>query len=209
MDERIADAMGSTGFNSSLDVLNTGLIGGILFTVVKLFKSFSDGIKVDFGKDSIIEKATSAMEELGDTMKAFQAKLKADALLRIAAAIAILTVSVIALSFVDPEDLTKALTATAVGFGQLIGVFAVLNSSVSGVGAAKITTLSVSLGLIAAALILLSVALKIFGSMEWEEIAKGLVATGALLLGLSTAVMLMSPPAWSALVCLLFRWPSA
>ena len=63
------------------------------------------------------------------SMSAMQAQLKANALIKIAGAIALLTASVVALSLIDSGKLTKALTGLSVMFTQLLAAMAMRASS--------------------------------------------------------------------------------
>ena len=57
-----------------------------------------------------------------------QTQIRANALLDIAKALALLTASVLVLSFIDPTALAKSLTALAVGMAQLLGAVALLTA---------------------------------------------------------------------------------
>ena len=85
--------------------------------------------------------------------------------MKIAIAIGILTASVVALSFVDPEDLTKALTAMTIGFGQLLGAMAILTAVAKSTGFIKIPLIAASLILLARAILILSAAVVIFSNL--------------------------------------------
>ena len=56
-----------------------------------------------------------------------QQNVKANTVLQIAAAVGVLSVSVVALSLVKPERLASAMTAITVGLAQLTGVMFLLN----------------------------------------------------------------------------------
>lgn len=181
-----------SGDGEEIDLTKGLKIGGltaIIGSVVLLFKSLSD---VFSGFGDITEGFGEIFEELGDTLGALQVKLKADALQKIATAIAILTASLVVLSLIDAAALTKALTATAVGFGQLATTMAVLSKVTTGFGAAKLAAVSATLIGLATAILILSVAMKVMSTMSWEEIAKGLGTVTALLGALVASLSLLS-----------------
>ena len=151
-------------------VLKTGILAGILAALTSLIRN---GMKLDFGMSDLIRSASGAFEELGGTLKAFQLKVKADALLRIAAAMVLLTGSLVVLATVDPKALATSMGAMAVGFGQLVAAMAVLTRMES--NPAKLAGLATSMILLSGAAAVLSVAVKMFSTMSWEEMARGLL----------------------------------
>ncbi len=184
---KMADALGEGDFSAVLDAINTGLLGGIALLLAKFIKS---GFSFDIG-GGFLEKLGNSFEQLTGVLSAMQAKLKADALVRIATAIAILTVSLVALSLIDPEKLSTALAAMAVGFGELMASFTVLTKIVTGpMGAINFTTLSAGLILLSVAILILSAAVKVMSSMDWEELTKGLLGVAGVL---GTLVLAVKP----------------
>jgi tape measure domain-containing protein len=175
---KLADEMQPGDFNNVLDSLNVGLLGGI----VLLLKKFLDnGLSLDFG-GGLFGSIKNSFEELTGVLNAMQTNLKAEALLKIAGAIGIMALSLLVLSTIDSGKLTAALTAMAVGFGQLVGVMALLDKAVSGpVGAAKLGILAAGLILLSTAILILSAAVKVMSSMSWGELLRGLVGVAAVM----------------------------
>lgn len=175
--QRIADVMTPGDFSNVLDGLEVGLLGGI---VVLLRKFLKNGLKLDF-TGGLFDGIKSALEQLTGVLKAMQTKIKADALMRIAEAIAVLTASLVVLSLIDSVALVRALSAMAVGFGELVGAMALLNQMASGMDAGKLAALSAGLIILSGAMLVLSLAVKILSTMSWGELATGLLATAGLL----------------------------
>lgn len=186
--DALANAFKSGNFDSVLDAINTALFGGILLLVAKFFKK---GINVDLG-GGFLGSIKDSFETLTGTMKAMQTEIKADTLLKIAGAIALLTLSVVALSLIDSDALTKALTAMAVGFGQLLGSMAILAQISGTAGFVKIPIIAASMDLLAASIVLLSGAIVILSRLSWEELAKGLIGV-SVGLGLMVGAMALMP----------------
>lgn len=225
------------------DVLNTimaglglALTGGIGALIAKMFGGLGGG--------GMLESIQDIIDGVTDTFSAMQNTLRAATLIQIAAAIAVLTISVVALSKIDPAALTASLTAIAVMMTQMgaalfafekfikmddigkmyaiAGVMVVLGIAVNVLAGAvkkladlnwdelarglfgvtiligalvvavqnmpndkKLISSSVSLVILAGAIKLLTSAVEDFSEMSWEEIAKGLVGVGALLVGLT------------------------
>lgn len=170
--KKLAAEMKPGDFNDAVDALNVGLLGGI---VILLKKFLSGGLKIDFG-DGLLKKISGAFDQLTGTLKAMQAQLKAEALEKIAIAIGILTASLVVLSLIDSVALTKALTAMAAGFGEMIAVMAAMNKLPSGPsGALSFATMAAGLIAISTAMLIFAGAMAVISTLSWEGIAKGLV----------------------------------
>lgn len=186
---RIAENMGGEGqFDSVLDAVNTGLIAAIAAMLVNF--SFQ-GIDLNFFSE-VSDTIGEVLDELTGVLAAMQTRLQSDTLSKLAIAIGILAASVMVLSLIDSAALTKALTAMAVGFGQLVGamtILAKLSTSLSGFG--SMAALSLGLILLASAVLILAIALKIMSTIPWEQTLIGLGAVVALLGALVGAAHLL------------------
>jgi tape measure domain-containing protein len=189
--DKFAEAFSEGDFNKALDTINTAFLGGIVLLLRNFMKN-GLGLNLDIG-GGLFGSIKSSFEELTGVLSAMQTNLKAEALMKIAIAIGILTASLVVLSMIDSAALTRALAAMAVGFGQLIGAFALLNKAgFSTISAAKLGILAGGLILLAGAMVILSAAVKILGSMSWGELIKGLVGVTVLLAVLSAASIVLS-----------------
>lgn len=196
----LVDGLKNMDFNTAIDLINVGLFASLilLFTYwrKKLIESF--GTKNILGKlkelwggikDIILGDGTGGIKDaikgvfgsLTDTMSAMQAQLKAKTLMSIAIAIAILTVSAIALSLIDSKKLAVALGAMTVMFGQLAGAMALLNRIVTNSSVAKLVAVSAALILLAIAIGILSSAVKRLSGLGWDEVSQGLYGVTAIL----------------------------
>lgn len=185
----IADNMKNVDFNTVLDTVNTGLFAGLVLIIKKFLKGGMPEINIGGGVFDTIKKAFGG---LTDTLGAMQANLKADTLLKIAGAIALLTISVVALSMIDSDKLTKALMAMTVMFTQLFVSMGVFEKMTRGGGFAKMPLVTLSMILLAIAIDILASAVKKMSGLSWEELLKGLAGVTGLLLGIAGAVKLMS-----------------
>lgn len=176
-------------FDNAVDAVNVGLLGGI---ALLLKKFMNGGLKIDFG-GGVFDKVKDSLDQLTGTLHAMQTNLKANALLKIAGAIGILTASVVALSMIDSDKLTKAMIGMGVGFGQLIAVMTVLDKAVgSSMSAVKLGILSAGLIGLASAMAILSLAIKNLSTLSWGELAKGLIGVGGGLALMIASVNLMT-----------------
>lgn len=109
----------------------------------------------------------------------------AAAVLVLAGAIKVLSSSVEVFGAMDMSALVQGLVA----MGALLGELAIFINLVG--GAKNMVAIGTGITLVAAAMKILSGVLYDFGNMEWEEIAKGLVALGGSLLIIAGALQIM------------------
>jgi tape measure domain-containing protein len=187
--EKLAAVMEPGDFDAAVDAVNVGLLGGIAALLAKFIK---EGFTFDIGS-GFFEKVGKSFEELTGVLSAMQTSIKADALLKIAGAIALLTASVVTLSLIDSAALTKSLAAMAVGFGQLMASFAVLSKMAAGPkGAASLVLLSGAMVAISAAILILAGAAAIMASIDAEDLARGLGGLVAMLATMTTVAIILS-----------------
>jgi tape measure domain-containing protein len=179
---------GPVNAESAGRLIGLGFLGGIFLTLRKIMK---DGIKIDTGFAGMMESLGDAFSGLTDTLKAMQTKLKADALMRIAIAIGVLSLAVLLLSTIDPDDMTKAFIALGVGFAQLVGAMAMLNSFTGPTSTMKLMAVSVAVLVLAGAMVIMSWAVKSMGKADLEQIGKGLLGIGGALLILAVFMRLI------------------
>lgn len=175
--ERIGEAMKTMDYSSVLDTINTGFLGAIALAITRFFRN---GININ-PSGGIIDSIKDALGGLTGTLEAMQTQLRADALFKIAAAIGLLALSVMALSLIDSAGLTRALTAMTVMFTQLYGSMAIFEKIAGSSGFAKMPVIAASMILLSVAILLLTASVRALSSLSWEELAKGLTGVGVLL----------------------------
>jgi len=175
----LADAFSGDNFSLALDALNTGLLAGALLLLKKFV---TNGFKFDVG-GGFFGSIKKSFEGLTGVFSAMQMQLKADALLKIGGAIALITLSVVALSLIDSDKLTKAITALSVLFVQLLAAMTIMEKVSSSKGFAKMPVVAAALILFAIAIDLLTIAVGKLAKLDWDELAKGLIGV-TILIGL-------------------------
>jgi len=184
---KIVEAISHIKFNNVLDALNTGLFAVIALAIQRFLKNGLSitGILNIGGSGGLLTSITKTFGELTNTLKAMQAQLKANALIKIAAAIAILTASMVALSLINSDKLTGALVAISVMFTELSAAGVVLDKFASSAGLLKMPFITASLILLAVAIDVLSIAVVKLAKLDWDSLLRGLtgltVVMGALL----------------------------
>lgn len=187
--DAIQSSFDSGNFSHILDAINTGLFAALVLIIRKFVISFK-GIDVSGG---IVDSIKASFGQLTDTMTTMQNNIKANTLLKIAGAIGLLTISVVALSLIDSAKLTKALTAMAVMFTQLVLTMAIFTKVAEGGTFVKLPIAAASLILLATAIDLLTIAVAQLAKLDWNGLAKGLTGV-TVLLGVLVATMQLMPP---------------
>ena len=186
--ETIADNIRTANFSGIEDALNTGIFAVIALAIHKFLKG---GMKVDLG-GGIFGQIKEAFEGLTGVLTSMQQQLKAEVLEKIAIAVGILTVSVVALSMIDSGKLTSALTAMGVMFGELLTGAQILSKVSGSAGFTKMPIIATSLMILAVAIDLLALAVAKMSGLSWEQLLKGLSGVAVLLASVAGAAKLMS-----------------
>jgi len=183
----IADALSNVNFDKVFTVLQTGLIAGIFLTIKK---AISGGMDIDIG-GGVLKNLSGSLDVLQNSLKTMQQNVKANTVLQIAAAVGVLSVSVVALSLVKPERLASAMTAITVGLAQLTGVMFLLNKIGGGGSFARMPLIAGSMLILAAALDVLSIAVIAMSHLSWDELLRGLAGIGGAMIVLAAGAQLM------------------
>ncbi|MGG6494972.1 UNVERIFIED_CONTAM: hypothetical protein NY603_18750, partial [Bacteroidetes bacterium 56_B9] len=110
---------------------------------------------------------------LTGNLKAMQQNLQAKTLFAIAASLAVLVAGIYVLSTIDGDKLATAMTAMAVGMGELVGVMGLLGKMMTGpgrLGFLMMPFIAASMIGLAIAATILAAAMKIFATMSWEDL---------------------------------------
>ncbi|QAY16235.1 tape measure protein [Streptomyces phage IceWarrior] len=174
-------------FDNILAGLNTGALAGLFLVIKNFLGGFGGG-----GLGGILETISDGIEDMTGVFGTMQNTLRAATLLQIALAVGILAVSMNMLSKIDAEGLTRASAAMTVMFGQLLGAMAIFTKFIGFGGFAKMPFVMGSLILLAAAVLILSKAVKDLAELDWNELAKGLTGL-AVVLGLVVGSLKLMP----------------
>ena len=185
--EAIISSLGEANFSGIIDLFNGASLGAIAVGITKLIGSFRGAIdKIGNIKESFI----GILDSVRGCLEAYQSQLKADLLLKIASAIAILTASIVVLSLIDSHKLSSALGAITVLFADLMASMAVFNK-VGGKESRVMKSVTAMLGISTAVLILAS-ALKKLGDLDVGQLITGLVGIAGLTAMVIAAAKAMS-----------------
>ncbi len=189
----IEKALSGIQIEHVLAALNTG----VLIAVGVGIKKMADSIRGIFDNvGDILGSFTGALDGVTGVLSDMQKKLKADMLIRIAAAIGILAISLAILAGIDPERLASAAVGMGATLGALFVAMKVLDKiteeSTSWKDTAKLVLIGVVLIQLATAVTILATAMRIMGELSWDELLRGLVGLAVAMGALVGAAQLMS-----------------
>lgn len=168
--------------DGTFKAINAGIFAGILLAIKKFVKS-GTGLMGNIGGvfngfTGILRSASGILDGVRGSLEAWQSNLKAKTLMTIATAVALLSLSLIALSFIDSKKL-------AVSLGIITGLFADLTTSMAifnkvgggGKGSASLIAMSVSI-------LIMAGAMSIIAGIDEQAMGRGLKAMFALMAGM-------------------------
>lgn len=185
---KLADALSNLftfdSASSFMDLLISGSIVKAIKSIKKVFDSVNDTISSVGG----VGKSISDMfNTVGDTLKVWQESIKADKLIKIGKAIALLAGSLLVISLIDSDKLGSSLSAIGGLMTELMAGLAVLELIQNKIktpaeGMKNLFSSGVLGNLIglSVAILILSAAMKSLSELDWEEIGKGLLSIAGL-----------------------------
>ena len=180
----IASAFRNGDIKSLLDILNGGLFATILLGIKKYISGITDTLDKPA---KLIDNIKDILGSVEDSLKSWQQNLQSGTIKNIAIAIGILAASLWVISGIDSDKLGSALGAMGILFGELLGAMALFNK-IGGVGKGAISSVTTMIGMAAAVLILTS-ALKKLADLKWEQLFVGLTGV-TILIGAMTGAMI-------------------
>jgi tape measure domain-containing protein len=189
----LGQAFGNINFEAVFAAIRTGLFAGLLVMMKQFLGqgSFVKQITQGFS-GGLFSNFTKSFGSLQGTMVSLQNNIKAKTLKEIAIAIALLTASVVALSFVNADRLKSSVTAMGFMFAELLGAMAILDKIGNAAGFIKLPFIASTLVILAGAIDLLTIAVFALSRLSWEQLLKGLGGVGFLLAAISVAAVPLS-----------------
>lgn len=182
-------AFNSLDMDKVTQFLSTGLLAGVL-TGLRGFLKTLKGVTGDVG--DIVGSLKETLGSLGSAVDAWREGKKAETLMTIAKAVAIMAGSLTVLSLIKPERLASAIGGLTMIFGELVGAFYAIQKLLGTVKAVKLNGIALAMVSVSAAVLILSSAVKKLGELDMASLAKGLIGVGALLAELVGAATLLS-----------------
>lgn len=161
--------------------LNQFILGGMGASMLVSIKGFLESIKsIGSSAKGIVGEIKESIESLGEAVDAWKSAKKADTLMAIAKAVALMAGSLAVLSMVKADRLGAAIGALTVTFGELLGVMAVMTKLTKNVQSLKLSVLAGGMVAVSAAVLVLSGALKVISSIDSDKLLGSVVAELAL-----------------------------
>ena len=182
-------AFNSLDMDKVTQFLSTGLLAGVL-TGLRGFLKTLKGVTGDVG--DIIGSLKETLGSLGSAVDAWREGKKAETLMTIAKAVAIMAGSLTVLSLIKPERMASAIGGLTMIFGELVGSFYAIQKLLGTVKAGKLNGIALAMVSVSAAVLILSSAVKKLGGLDMASLAKGLIGVGVLLAELVGAATLLS-----------------
>lgn len=171
----LVESLSNANFSGVIDLLNGVSLGAIALGIKK-FREVTDSVG-------------SIKEGVKGCFQAWQNDVNAKALLKIAAAVAVLSASILTISLIDSEKLTASLGAITVLFTELMAAMAVFGKLDLNVrGTMKRSTAMIALS---SSVLILASALKSIATLEPEQMAAGLAGIAGLMAALVAAAKVL------------------
>ncbi len=183
------EAIHGEGFDSLIDLLNGGLMVGIGTGIMNFIGHMQNSVIKAIGMFSNINLILSNVKT---TLISYQASLKADVLMKIAKAIAILAASLFVLSLIDSNKLNASLKAISVLFGELAASMAIFDKTLSNTGQMKLISAGQTMVALSAAVLILASALKKIAGIDSDKLEGALLGITVLIGELVAASLSLS-----------------
>lgn len=164
--DKMSESLGRFQPERVINILNGGLLSGLLLAI----KKFIDNGSGIFGGVSDI------LDSVKGSLEAWQSTLKADVLLKIAAALGIMALSIWVLASIDQDKLTGALVAMTTMFVQLGISLSAFEKISANSNLIQMGTMALGLIAISSAMLLMALAVRALGTMNSKELVKGMLA---------------------------------
>lgn len=173
--------------------LNQFILGGMGASMLVSIKGFFESIKsIGSSAKDVVGGIKDCIESLGEAIDAWKSAKKADTLMTIAKAVALMAGSLAVLSMVKADRLGAAIGVLTVTFGELLGVMAVMTHLTKNVKSLKLSVLAGGMVAISAAVLVLSGALKVISSIDSDKLLGSVVALGGVMAELTLVAVILS-----------------
>lgn len=173
--------------------LNQFILGGMGASMLVSIKGFFESIKsIGSSAKGIVGEIKESIESLGEAIDAWKSAKKADTLMTIAKAVALMAGSLAVLSMVKADRLGAAIGVLTVTFGELLGVMAVMAHLTKNVQSLKLSVLAGGMVAVSAAVLVLSGSLKVISSIDSDKLLGSVVALGGVMAELALVAVILS-----------------
>lgn len=173
--------------------LNQFILGGMGASMLVSIKGFLESIRsIGSSAKGIVGEIKESIESLGEAVDAWKSAKKADTLMTIAKAVALMAGSLAVLSMVKADRLGVAIGALTVTFGELLGVMAVMTRLTKNVQSLKLSVLAGGMVAVSAAVLVLSGALKVISTIDSDKLLGSVIALGGVMVEMTAVAAVLS-----------------
>lgn len=194
--EYVREAFSSIGDSISKGLVNTdfdrllGLItGGMIIKVIQGIKSLINNIKDGGG---VLTNITKSLDGIRTCLESYQKQLKANILIKIAAAIGILAAALVAISTIDSNKLAASTAVIGGLMAELFGSMFVFDKLSGNAVFNSLTKVCINMILLSTAVTILAGAMKKISGLSFKEVAQGLLTVAGLCAALVASSIGMS-----------------
>lgn len=192
----LGDALANINWSPIIAIVGAG---GLIYTMNKastalanFANSFKVFAKVPDALAGVLTQIKTLLADIGKTLGGFKFAAYASGIFMLAAAISVLALAFIALGKMDVAEIQNA----AIAIGVIVGALSIL-MLVSGAGKVETTTktfvaMAVMFGALAAVFLALAGAMKIFSTINEQEMGMAIVGLGAIMTALGTFTLAMT-----------------
>ena len=155
-------------------LINSIISGGFLLALTNILNTIGSG--------GFLAGFQNVFDQLSNSLQAFQQNLKAQALLAIGTAVALLVASLVLLALLDPKQIGQGLGTIAIMMALLVGAMAALSKTTK--GGVTLVFISGAMNEMATAILILSGAIAVLGNLDKDTLSQGMAA-----LAISLALM--------------------
>lgn len=183
------EAFNSLDTEKLANVINSGLVAGILAGV----KGFLNSAKeLASSAGDAIGSIKDVLNSLGEAIDAWKQSKKAETMMTIAKAVAIMAASLTVLSMIKPERLAGGIGALTATIGELVGAFLLLDKFGGNTKSAKLGAMSVAMVAMASSALILAGAAAKLASIDSGKLVSSIVALGSIMGGLTAVSVVLS-----------------
>lgn len=190
---KIHDFVANMGIQDGLAVVNTGFF----IAFYAMMRRFMGGLdKLVRAGAGTLNSLKGIFNQVTSNLKTMQTSIRADIILKIAAAIALLAGSIYLLSRIKVANLGAALGAVSVLMAELVGAFAAMQGPLNSGAlnpkkALTMNAIATAMVTMASAIVIMSGAVAILGNMDVATLGKGLGAVAAIMAAITTMTVIL------------------
>lgn len=187
--ESAKEAFNSLDTEKLANVINSGLVVGILAGVKGFLKGAQE---LTSSAGDVIGSIKDVLNSLGEAVDAWKQSKKAETMMTIAKAVAVMAASLTVLSMIKPERLAGGIGALTATIGELVGAFLLLDKFGGKTKSAKLGAMSVAMVAMASSALILAGAAAKLASIDSGKLVSSIVALGSIMGGLTAVSVVLA-----------------